>query len=87
MSFWRIDFMKISIGKVNAGKAILTFELDGKTYTQTWHEDDKSGLVSVSMPILEQLENEKVEYETDLFDLFESLEVEVASFLKLCSVY
>jgi hypothetical protein len=79
--------MKISIEKINAGKAVLTLELNKKTYSQTWQDEPENGLIATSLPILEQLENDKVEYETGLVDLFDEIEVGMSTFINLCSVY
>jgi len=79
--------MKISLEKVTAAKAILSLELDGFTYSETWIKDDESGLITTSMPILEQLDNNKIEYEEGLVDFIDSIDADMSSFLDLCEAY
>lgn len=79
--------MKITIEKVTAAKATLSLELDGFTYLETWVKDEESGLITTSMPIVEQLDNNKVEYEEGLVDFIDNVDADMAIFMDLCERY
>ncbi len=79
--------MKISMEKISDDKAVLTLELKGKTYSQTWHDEGENGFVSTSLPIRKQLDNDNIGYESGLVDMLKEMEKTMSNFIILCSIY